>query len=258
MSLQVIGAGYGRTGTNSLKEALVILGYSHCYHMEDVFLHKRGHENLWLNVSEGNPDWDTIFEGCKAAVDFPASNYYTELAEHFPESKIVLTTRDFDKWHKSTHDTIYQHGDPPFPQIITWKLFPFLNRFHKMANACIWKRKDGKFFDGEFLDKAACKKKFEDHIADVKKTIPADRLLCWDVKEGWEPLCKFLNKPVPKEPFPHSQLTDGPTMKKMSQVFAVVGVVSLVAFPVTIPMFTCLWAVDALFLNKTPKKKKAG
>ncbi|KAK3257444.1 hypothetical protein CYMTET_33468 [Cymbomonas tetramitiformis] len=97
MPLEVIGAGFGRTGTDSLKMGLLKLGYGDCYHMTEV-PGKPGHEVLWLEAAEGNPDWERLFKGCKAAVDFPASSFYEELAAQYPDAKVIVSTRDFEKW----------------------------------------------------------------------------------------------------------------------------------------------------------------
>lgn len=106
MSLQVIGAGFGRTGTASLKNALELLLGRRCYHMSEV-LGQPGHVDHWLDVVAGKPDWDAIFGDYVATVDFPASNYWRELADAFPDAKIVLSVRDPERWFESTQATIF-------------------------------------------------------------------------------------------------------------------------------------------------------
>ena len=107
MTLEVIGAGFGRTGTMSLKAALEQLGFDPCYHMVECFPKGPGHWKLWEEATTGNPDWEAIFEGFTATVDFPACTSYAALAEHYPEAKVILSVRDPEKWFQSTQDTIF-------------------------------------------------------------------------------------------------------------------------------------------------------
>ena len=105
--MKVIGAGMGRTGTLSLKAALEQLGFAKCYHMEERFANRQ-HDPLWVAAGRGKPDWDTLFAGYKATVDFPGCTFWKELADYYPESKVVLSVRDPDKWFDSTQDTIFR------------------------------------------------------------------------------------------------------------------------------------------------------
>jgi hypothetical protein len=107
MALDIIGAGFGRTGTESMKSALEMLGYGPCYHMYEVIPHKERFET-WQGIYDGNiePDWDAVFDGFKATVDWPAAHYWRELAAHFPEAKILLTYRDAESWYASMEKTI--------------------------------------------------------------------------------------------------------------------------------------------------------
>lgn len=206
MALKVIGAGFGRTGTKSLQLALEQLGFDNCYHMEALLRNPSGVKH-WTNAyNEKETDWDTLFEGYNSAVDFPVSMYYKELAEHFPESKIILTYRDPERWYKSASETIFSFD--PGPKIKLKMLFsmPFsstarnLFKVIMLNEKSIWK----KYFEGKFKDKDYAISKFNQHIEDVKATIAEDRLLVFHPKEGWEPLCKFLNVDMPSEPFPNT------------------------------------------------------
>ncbi len=195
MSLQVIGAGFGRTGTLSMKAALEQLGYVKCHHMVEVLMAKDSKQlDHWDAVGQGQrPGWDEIFEGYQASVDFPSSVYWKDLAEAYPEAKVVLTVRSFESWYKSAAGTIYAVGKK---QPAWTRLIPKPRKIDRMTKNIIW---DGKF-DGKFEDKAYAETVWNAHIEEVKSTLPADRLLVFEVKDGWEPLCAFLDKPVPEGP----------------------------------------------------------
>jgi hypothetical protein len=199
--LQVIGAGFGRTGTTSLKKALQTLGYGKCYHMSDV--NHNDHAEKWLRKeNQGIIDWDEVLRGYKSSVDWPTSLYYEELAERYPSSKIILTVRDEDSWYESIMSTVYK----TYTLVPAWRrwLFPKMGRWVEMLKRLIW---DG-VFHGRLEDAEYAKKIFRDHNNDVKRKWPADRLLVFDVRDGWKPLCDFLGKPVPDNtPFPHSNLS---------------------------------------------------
>ncbi len=196
MALQVIGAGFGRTGTLSMKAALEHLGYDKCHHMMEVFPSEK-QLDAWHRISQGEPpDWDDVFEGFQASVDFPSSGYWRELAEHYPNAKIILTTRSFDSWYESASETIY----PVSKGIPDWLLFvPKARKIKEMTYGTIWNR----IFGGAFEDKDAARRAFEQHEADVKAAFSDDRLLVFHPKEGWGPLCAFLEKPIPERPFPN-------------------------------------------------------
>lgn len=206
MALKVVGAGYGRTGTKSLQIALETLGFGKCYHMEALFRNPADVKH-WQNAyKEQETDWSSLFEDYTSAVDFPCSMYYKELADHFPDSKVILSVRDPEKWYKSASDTIFSFD--PGPKIKLKMLFSMLysstarNLFKVILlnEKSIWK----KYFEGRFKDKDYTINKFNQHIEDVKKNIPAERLLIFQPGDGWEPLCQFLGVPVPEEPFPRS------------------------------------------------------
>ena len=197
MALKVIGAGFGRTGTLSLKQALETLGYRKTHHMEEVLLSAR-QVSYWHDVGAGKPvDWDAVFEGFEASVDFPSSAYYRELLAHFPEAKVVLTHREFESWYTSANATIYAVGHA-MPRWLKW-LVPQARKGFEMADACVWQR----VFRGRFADKEHTRKVYQGHLEAVQAHVPADQLLVYQVKEGWEPLCTFLGVSVPAEEFPH-------------------------------------------------------
>lgn len=212
MSLEVIGAGFGRTGTNSLKVALEILGYDKCHHMKEVMPNGRQIE-YWSRVSQGeNVNWDEVFDGYRASVDWPSSAYYRELADYYPEAKVVLSVRDAEGWYKSVGETIYLIAGA-IPQ---WMLFlsKTLRTLKGMIVSVVWEG----VFDGRFEDKEHALRTFHKHIEEVKKSIPADRLLIHQAKEGWEPLCTFLGKPVPDTPYPRVN-----EAKEMKRAIVILG-----------------------------------
>lgn len=192
--LRVIGAGFGRTGTASLKAALDMLGFGPTYHMFEVFAHPE-HIVLWKQVAEGaKPQWDRIFEGYQSAVDWPASAFYRDLMEEYPAARVILTVRDPERWHESGRNTIF----PPEHQDENEEISEERRLHRDMARTIVWNG----VFDGKVRDREHAIEVFNRHIATVKSEVPTDRLLVFDVREGWEPLCAFLDVPVPDVPFP--------------------------------------------------------
>lgn len=197
VTLQVIGAGFGRTGTLSLKQALDELGLGPTYHMEEVFRHP-SHVRRWLDyASNRTTDWDTLFEGYESVVDSPASCAWRELAERYPSAKVVLTVRDPAKWWTSTASTIY----PTRTMFPAWvkQVIPFTQRWLDMTDRLVWSG----IFDGRFEDRAHAMSVFEAHTEHVRTECDPTRLLVFEVSDGWAPLCDFLGVPVPSSPFPH-------------------------------------------------------
>jgi hypothetical protein len=195
MPLKVIGAGFGRTGTLSLKRALDELSFGPTYHMEDV-VRRPSHVASWLRYARtGDVNWDEVFAGFGSGVDFPVSCVWEELASYYPEAKIVLTIRDPQAWWTSTETTIYRTRTM-FPRWLM-RLAPVTGRWVEMVDRLVW---DG-VFDGRFADRDHAVAVFERHIANVRSVCPPDRLLVFDVAEGWEPLCSFLDVPIPNRPF---------------------------------------------------------
>ena len=205
MALQVIGAGFGRTGTLSLKAALERLGLSKCHHMTEVLARPETAE-IWLAASRGESvDWSAAMEGYQASVDWPSCTYYKELMAAFPEAKVLLSVRDPERWYESVRTTIYELSARS-PRWLAWIAPPF-RAVLAVSKSCVWST-----FDGRFEDRAHAIEVFGQHIAEVKRVVPADRLLVFEVAQGWGPLCDFLGVPVPDEPFPH--LNDRAAMLK--------------------------------------------
>ena len=199
MALKVIGAGFGRTGTASLREALETLGFGPCYHMFEI-RDAPWRAGPWYRVSQGEPaDWDAIYDGYASAVDWPTAAYYQSLHIRYPEAKFVLTVRDADTWYPSALETIY-----PVSRVLPgWvrRTVPVLRTVYGMIEAIIWEGT----FHGRFEDPEYAKSVYEAHNKAVQATIPAEQLLVFDVREGWAPLCDFLGVPVPEDvQFPHT------------------------------------------------------
>jgi len=193
MSLKVIGVGVGRTGTYSLRLAINHLGLGPCHHMEEV-LHNQAHQvPLWVEAVKGKADWRAIYDGYESAVDWPTAGFHRELVAAFPSARFVLTTRSPEGWASSFTETICKviatRNEAPAP----------MQAWLEMCNAVI--SRTG-FPPG--LDDAALMKAFAAHQSAVRAAIPADRLLVYQVKEGWGPLCAFLGVPVPAAAFPRT------------------------------------------------------
>lgn len=205
--MKVIGAGFGRTGTRSLKAALELLGFGPCYHMSSVIAEPY-RVRQWLDVGEGRSrDWDTLFAGFESALDWPASAYWRELAAHYPDAKVILTVRDPGRWYDSVSETIFRSAleqRRPLPwrrRVIRWlvaRRVPDFALYPRMARATFI----DPVFDGRIDDRDHAIAVFERHVAEVEAAIPAGRLLVYPAGEGWEPLCAFLGVPVPEEAYP--------------------------------------------------------
>ncbi len=206
MSIKFIGAGLPRTGTNTLKRALETLGYAKTYHMKEL-LNNPEKLSYWLSMeSSGTMDYDTIYDGFVASVDFPCYPWYKEHMEKYPEAKVILTTRPFDKWYKSLESTIWTAGPQTLPEKLRMmsKLI-FDSRLRKVIG-CVKLAKRQIFevsMQNRFGDIDFARKMWEAHHEDVKKHVPAEKLLIYEVKDGWGPLCDFLGVPEPSEPLPH-------------------------------------------------------
>lgn len=193
MTLKVIGLGIGRTGTYSLKAALERLGFGPCYHMTEVMAHLPVRLPLWQAALKGKADWQAIFEGYESAVDWPVAGFAPELYKAYPDAKFILSVRSPESWASSFSETIYalcaSKNEAP----------PHMQAWLDMAIAVITKTG---FPDGLNPDQLA--EAFTAHNEAVKAAIPAAQLLVCEVKQGWEPLCEFLGKPVPTEAFPRT------------------------------------------------------
>jgi len=193
--LDVIGVGFPRTGTLSLKTALEQLGFGPCHHMDDV-LARRTTIGGWTDAVDGKPvDWEELFDGYRSTVDFPGARFWRELTDAYPQARVIHTVRDPEAWYRSAHNTIFRAVSSVPPTINEQG-----RRVVDMMNALIW---DG-VFEGRFADRDRACEIFAEHTAAVRAEIPPAHLLVLDVAEGWEPLCDFLGVPVPDAPFPRA------------------------------------------------------
>jgi hypothetical protein len=202
--MKLIGAGFGRTGTMSLKAAIERIGYGPCFHMIDLIGDPKPLPH-WQDAAAGRPvDWEAAFEGWEATVDWPGCTWWDQLIETWPDTPVLLNTRDKEAWYQSCLKSIYAAGQagmrgelgegtgpPPPPEVM------------KFINGSIW----GGTFQGRFEDKQFAFEVFDRHYDAVRKGVPSDRLLEYEIGDGWEPLCAFLGVDVPDEPFPRTNDT---------------------------------------------------
>lgn len=200
----------GRTGTHSLKLALEQLGFNKCYHMTEL-LNAPENVGYFEKAEAGQPvDWDTLFTGYLSAVDYPVARYYKQLVAKYPDAKVIHTVRDPESWYKSCTQTIFWASKPSLGRILGMMVkMPFSPMIRKRLPVLKY---NGKLINLEFgddlLNKAEVIKRFNAHNEEVMKMVPKERLLVYNVKEGWEPLCRFLNVPVPSTPFPLTNTTN--------------------------------------------------
>lgn len=198
MALSVIGVGFGRTGTLSLKIALEMLGFKPCYHMLDV-IQNPDHIPIWNDAADGKAvDWDKLFKGYAAAADLPPAHFWKELMNYYPEARIVLTIRDSESWYNSAHNTIFEQsrGRDSGPGS---KRTAHQDLMHKIVIQ--------QTFDERMADRDHVIKAYERRNEEIQRRVPPERLLIFRISEGWAPLCQFLDKSVPNESFPKTNTT---------------------------------------------------
>lgn len=198
MTLSFIGAGFGRTGTNSLKLALEQLGVGPCHHMLEVFAAQKSASH-WQDALDGKPvDWDVALKGFKSQVDWPGAFFWRELSAWSPDAKILLSVREEESWFKSITDTIFALSIDP-------------EKIEDPASKAL------SLMVKELLDRAIGSKErdhdtvlaaYRRNTEQVKAEVPSDKLLMFDVRQGWQPLCEFLDVPIPDTPFPRVNSTD--------------------------------------------------
>lgn len=196
--MQIIGAGFGRTGTKSMKLALEQLGFGPCYHMHEVF-QKPASIPLWHQAAFGvEIEWDDLLAGYPSGVDWPLSYFWEPLSHRYPDAKILLTLRPADGWYTSMTNTIFSHLGGNKPEGDETQIM-----FKEMVDKIVREET----FDNRTDDRAHCEAVFEQHTARVKTIVPEDRLIVHEVGSGWETLCDGLGVPVPDTPFPKTNTT---------------------------------------------------
>lgn len=194
MTLKVIGAGLGRTGTLSLKLALEHLGFGPCYHAMEIPMAEFRPIPLWCEAIEGRADWDLVFAGYQSTADYPGCCFWPELIAHYPDAKVILTLRDPDSWFESISATLFSPTTRPLA--LAGPMGP-LNRHFTRG------------IPEELLgDRATMTAHFRRWNQSVIDGVPAARLLVFAVQDGWEPLCRFLGVPVPDVAYPRVNSRD--------------------------------------------------
>lgn len=208
--MQVIGAGFGRTGTMSLKAALEQLGFGPSFHMIDL-VRDPGPLPYWRAAAAGEAvDWNEALGGWESTVDWPGCTFWEQMADTWPDAPILLSVRDPEAWYRSCLNSIHAAKEmalrgeleggsenPPDAEVL------------QMINDLIWNGT----FNGRFLEKDYALEVFHNHNEDVKRKVPADHLLVYEISQGWEPLCEFLGVAVPDTPMPH--LNDTTSFRNM-------------------------------------------
>ena len=215
MPLEIVGAGFGRTGTLSLQTALTALGYP-CYHMLEIINNKanRGHLRFWgrvANAPEGSQqNWEEVFANYRAAVDFPAAAVWRELVAAYPDAKVILSLhpKGAAGWYESAYETIYAPERMWQAKVIEYTT-PFGRSMGDMTHKLIW----GRALKGTMNDRDKALARYHAHIEEVRAAVPPDRLLVFSADQGWEPLCRFLGVAVPADAFPN--VNDRKQIKKM-------------------------------------------
>ena len=194
MTLKVVGAGVGRTGTHSLKLALEQLLGGPCHHMLEI-LGDPSQAAGWIDAIEGRPvDWSTMPAGYVSLVDWPGCSFWPELSAANPDALVLLSVRDPDAWYRSASDTIFQSFDRVPPELQPWM---------ESVRRLLHDR-----FSDRFDDPTAMMDAFDRHNQAVRSAVPSSRLLEWSPGDGWDPICDRLSVEVPDEPFPVTNTTD--------------------------------------------------
>jgi len=191
MSLKVIGAGYPRTGTLSLKSALEQLGFGPCHHMREIMMNPPN-SALWIEAADapGKANWDKVLEGYHSCTDVPGCTFWRELVAYYPSAKVILSVRDPEKWFESLQATVLG------PEWVAGTLASPLKEFYEKA---VYPE-----FSGHFNDRYFLLSQYARHHDEVIRTVPKERLLVFDVRDGWAPLCTFLGVAIPEMPFPRT------------------------------------------------------
>ncbi|MGH9106342.1 MAG: sulfotransferase family protein [Acidimicrobiales bacterium] len=203
--MKVIGAGLPRTATLTQKVALEALGFGPCYHMVNV-LSDLASASRWLEALEGRSDWDDIFGGFEAGVDWPVAFFHRDLMEAYPDAKVLLSMRDGDSWERSMGDTIWGvfYGDMLIHDLSTaWgRVDPGWAGYIALMKE-MWAKSGLLGSENEGPGTGMMARAMDRYNDEVKRTVPPERLLVWRPADGWEPLCEFLEVPVPATPLPH-------------------------------------------------------
>lgn len=222
--LRVLCLGLSRTGTVSLRQALVRLGYTDCYHFASTLQENPLDATLWNEAIQAKflgigkpyakPEWDALLGHCQAVTDTPCTIFYKELLAAYPDAKVILTERDdVHQWHESMMGTLVPYASKIIG--VTWldklkALFSPLDStlvrlnklivYHTPIFAALWQD----YYHGT----TTAKQLYKEYNAEIKRIVPKENLLLFNVKDGWEPLCRFLGVQVPEgQEFPRRNET---------------------------------------------------
>jgi hypothetical protein len=205
MSIELIGAGLPRTGTLTQKLAFERLGLAPCYHWVNVLADLPTQVPLWDRALDGEAPWDEVFAGQRSSTDWPGGYFYRELMDVYPDAKVLLSVREGESWERSFRETIVEmcFGESVMPLVAHARaqIDPTFERYLALVNRMFW-APGGPFANGH--EPAQLIEQMHAHNEQVKRTVPPERLLVWEVTDGWEPLCEFLGVAVPDEPLPHA------------------------------------------------------
>jgi hypothetical protein len=232
---QVIGAGLSRTGTASFSEALRILLEGPVYHggtqstlgppveIKSLtrILTKLFHypERTNANEQEGLRLIKERFNGYAAVTDAPASGLVPELLKLHPNAKVICTVRDPKAWEKSM-EGVASVSTMAFLNVILFPV-PGMRHFPNYINKL---REQWVTLYGDAGREPFTVETYDRHIAWLKRVVPEEQLFFFAVKDGWEPLCKALDKPVPKDiPFP--RINDGEAINRLAKEKVTQGII---------------------------------
>lgn len=206
--MKLIGAGLPRTATTTQLVALEMLGLP-CYHMRDMMADPAGSIPQWREAFEGNGDWEKLFAGKESVVDWPGSYHWRELMDVYPDAKVLLSVRSPESWVESMHNTIAQiwFGDSLMHHLAMaqYQIDPLYAAWIDLLKD-MWAKAD--IMVNSNGDPEAMAAEMQRWNQEVIDTVPSDRLLVWNPKDGWEPLCELLDLDVPSEPLPNVNDTE--------------------------------------------------
>ncbi|AEO71876.1 uncharacterized protein THITE_2148457 [Thermothielavioides terrestris NRRL 8126] len=230
--MQVLCVGLPRTGTESLQQALLHLGYEHTYHGWDVVYDAdagAGYAPGWVALARRKwyaglggkgggsaearitaEDFDELLGHCVAVTDAAASVFAAEMIAAYPEAKVVLNMRrDLDAWERSLRNTLVHANESWGFWIASWldrECFWAWHVYERFLWPLLFRAPDG---DMARAIRGNARWIQQEHCNMIRGLVPKHRLLEWYIEDGWEPLCKFLGKPVPDVEFPHANAVNG-------------------------------------------------
>mgnify|MGYP006288379133 CR=1 FL=1 len=207
MSLFIIGAGLSRTGTTTLRKVIEDLGFGPCYNSTELFVRPRGIE-FWEALEKGEAvKFEAFFQDYQSIIGFPGYIFHRQLKDRYPEAKVILSYRDPEEWYDDISSTVFEsassHVNKAYAQEVRG-FDPYLADCIERIHSLQLRMLEETYFEGRFADKEYAVQRYSEWNAEVKDSYAESELLEYQVTEGWEPVCNFLNVPVPEgKPFPH-------------------------------------------------------